>query len=1170
MPEWTTEQKNAIDSRNGTILVSAAAGSGKTAVLVERVIQRLKDEKNPCSADSLLIVTFTRAATQQMKERIYETLSNELAKQPDNAHLRRQLTMLPFAHISTIDSFCNDIVRENFHEIDLTPDYRLLEGAQLKILQSDVMSKLMGELYKENSDEFTELVNVLANSTDDSAVSNLIFSLYSYSSAFANPEMWLDGLLEEYEEYTSLDSGKWGILIKAHTIQMIDHCLKICKKIEECAINDETVREKLSDNIFEITSTVDKISDLLENGTWDEIRNCLLDTKFSNIKAIRGYSSYEFDFIKSAKKEISEIIKKAAVNFCASEKENVEDMEYLYPIVKKLISAVKRYGEMLKEEKIKLNSFDFSDISHYALDLLVSFDETGNIKKTDLAENISQKYAEILVDEFQDINDMQNQLFNAISRNGENLFMVGDVKQSIYRFRQAMPEIFLSRRENLNEYKNENYPAKITLGRNFRSRSGVTDIINFVFSQLMQKELGSIVYDESEALVASADFNKPDFPQAELHIIGNLDSAKVNREIEAQHIADTINDIINKRMQVKDKNCYRNATYRDFCILLRSASGRAEKYADILTKNNIPVYISDKTGFFACAEISNAINLIRIIDNPIQDIPLLAVMLSPIFGFTADEMALLRIDERKLPIYHCVLKAAKNGNKKCMAFLDKLEELRMLSSTLPCSQFIHEMYEITGSKAIAYAMKNGSQRNSNLNKLIEYAEKYESTGKRGISGFIRFIDKIQKQNADLESAVDNSETANVVRIMTIHKSKGLEFPICILADTSAKFFDETKNTASFHPDYGICFDIRDSRRKCKYPTVGKKALSIAEKKSSYSEELRVLYVALTRAKERLICVARYDNIDKRLNELAKSLSVNNNITPYMLLSKNSFSDWLLMAFLRHPDAHLLRNTAGYTDLPSLKSDASLTVKIIDSITFPEEKESLSVKASADDKLLDEIKKRIEYKYPYEELKNIKAKSAPSEFENTDFDTKYFAKTKPSFLSKTGMNPAQRGTAMHKFMEFFDYSSDDYSIDFQLEKMLENNHLTEDESNVLEKDKLERFFSSEIAKRIKNSPLLLREKKVTVGIKAGKLYPDLPENIKDETVVIQGFVDCAFEENGKLVIVDYKTDRNASAETLRERYYNQLKMYEYALHECTGMEIECTLIYSFDNGEYVKL
>ncbi|MCQ2486045.1 MAG: helicase-exonuclease AddAB subunit AddA [Clostridia bacterium] len=1174
MPEWTSEQLKAIDSRDGTVLVSAAAGSGKTAVLVERVIRRLMDKNKPCSADRLLIVTFTRAATQQMRERIFQAISDKLRDNPDDAHLKRQLVMLPFANISTIDSFCGDIVRENFHDIDIAPDYKMLEGAQLKLVEADAISRTLDELYKENSDEFTEIVNILANGTDDSAVGALIQRLYNNSIAFAQPDVWLDGLADEYNTTLPLAQSRWGRIIVRQAKETVAQAGRIAEKMQACLDADETAKEKYSANVLEIEQGITALADVIENGSWNEIKDAIADFKLSNLGRLpKGYSSDETEFIKEQKKEINKQIKeKLAPLFCSTEEENAEDMTYMKPLAEKMISAVKRYGEILAEEKRRINSVDFSDISHLALNLLVTCGENGEMRKTKLAESISEKFDEILVDEFQDINELQSALFRAVSKDDTNMFTVGDVKQSIYRFRQAMPEIFLKRRDKMADYVDGNYPAKIILDRNFRSRSGVTENVNFVFSQIMSKDAGGLDYTREEELVAAAPYEPCDFAQTELHIIGDLEDEKVSRTIEAQHIADIINDTIKEKMQITDKNGTRDATYRDFCILMRATGGgRAETYAEALSRNNIPVYVSNKAGFFQAAEINSMLNLMRVIDNPIQDIPLLAVLLSPFFGFTADELARMRIDERKKPIYHCLLKSADSGNRKSADFLDSLERLRMLSSTLSCADFVRELYDFTGCKAIANAMKNGSQRNANLNMLVDYASKYEETGKRGLSGFIRFIDRVQQQNGDLEAASDISEAADVVRIMTIHKSKGLEFPVCILADLNSKITNDNQTgIAAFHPDYGICFERRDGRTKCQYPTVGRKALTVAEKNSAVSEELRVLYVAMTRAKEKLICVTRYDHIQRKLKAASLLLNGKNLIAPFLILNENSMADWLIAAFMRHPDAEIMRK---YTDgkISVLDAKERLEVKIINSVDEAQSTDEEKADGSAvDEAMLDEIRQRIAYEYPYASLAPVRAKSAPSDFEATRFDTSYFASSKPQFLSKSGMNPAARGTATHKFMEFFDYSAQSYDVEEQTKRMVSENHLTQNEADVLEKDKLRRFFSGEIADRIRKSPLLMREKKVTVGIKAGELYPDLPDNARSETVVIQGYVDCAFEENGKLVIVDYKTDRNVTMDELRERYGSQLKMYEYALGECTGMEIAGTLIYSFDNGTYIEL
>lgn len=1176
MPEWTSEQKKAIESRKGTVLVSAAAGSGKTAVLVERVIRRLTDRENPCTADRLLIVTFTRAATQQMRERISQAISDELRKNPDDEHLKRQLIMLPFAKISTIDSFCNDIVKENFHDLDFTPDYKMLEGAQLKLTQAEAMNRTLDEYYKENSPEFTELVNLLANGTDDSAVGELIAKLYNYSMAFPKPAVFLDSLLSDYSEDIPLAESRWGQLILDYAHSTVEKCASLLEYTLSEIETDDIVSEKYGPSLAESVKIVYGILDLIKENKWDETLTALRTLKLPKFGRLpTGYTSPQAEFAKKQKDTVSkELTKKLPKYFCVTTTEHADDMTYLKPIVGKLLEAVNRYGEILWEEKQKINSVDFADITHLALKLLVSYDENGLPVRTKLAGELSQKFDEILVDEFQDINELQNTLFWAVSKDETNMFMVGDVKQSIYRFRQAMPGIFLRRRDGMEDYVEHNYPAKITLDRNFRSRSGVTENVNFVFGQLMSKDAGDLDYDEREALVAAAPYDSCDFPQAELHIVGSLeDGRRVSKEIEAQHIADTINSVIKSGMKITEKDSTRPVTYRDFCILMRATGGgRAELYADVLSKNNIPAYVSDKEGFFASTEISTVLNLMRVTDNPLQDIPLLAVMLSPIYGFTADDLARMRVEERKKPLYHCVLNSAQGGNKKCIDFLEKLDNLRMLSSTLACSEFVRELYEITGYKAIVCALKNGSQRNANLNMLLDYATKYEDSGKRGLSGFIRFIDRVQRQNADLESASDISEAADVVRIMTIHKSKGLEFPVCILADLNKEFTnDNQKGISAFHPDYGICFDRHDSRTKCQYSTVGKKALFLAEKFSSLSEELRILYVAMTRAKERLICVTRYDNIESKLEDL--SLCVNQTaprIDSADVLNKNTMADWLVMSFLRHPDADNLRHLSGREDSISiLRCPEKLSVCVINSVSETEEISATEEKAPSDETLLEEIKARIDYKYPYESLAFVRAKSAPSEFDSTGFSTSYFASSKPQFLSKSGLNPASRGTATHKFMEFFDYTADTFDVDSQIEKMIADRHLTKQEADALERDKLRRFFESDIALRIKNSPLLLREKQVTVGIRACELYPDLDVPC-DETVLIQGYVDCAFVEDGELVIVDYKTDRGVTMQQLCERYRTQLKMYEYALSECTGMAVRGTLIYSFENAEYIAL
>lgn len=1168
MPEWTTEQKKAIESRDGTILVSAAAGSGKTAVLVERVIRRLSDENKPCPADKLLIVTFTRSATHEMRERIYRALSDKAAANPDSTYLKRQLSLLPFAKISTIDSFCGEIVRDNFHELNISPDSKLLEGAELKIMENEALEKTLNELYAEKSPAFTALADLLVNGADDAALGELIKELYRNSTAFALPQEWLDSLLDEYAFDGGLSQSRWGQLILTEAQQATAYYGNIAHKMLACAAEDEVVLEKYGPSIREICAVLDGLRATMAEKDWDEICEAATTVKLPNLGRLpKGYTSEIAEYVKEKKKLITGALDTITKLFCATQSENNEDMRLLKPIAEKLVYAVKLFRNHFDAIKRRADGMDFSDITHFALQLLIKF-EDGKPVKTKLAEEISEQFEEILVDEYQDINEIQNMLFTAVSRNGENLFTVGDVKQSIYRFRQAMPEIFLKKRNALADYTDGNYPAKITLDRNFRSRRGVTENINFVFNQLMSEETGGVDYGESEALQAAASYPECDFSQAQLHILSGED--RTTRTREAEYVAQLIQKAIDSKMQITDKYGTRAASYGDFCILLRSVSnGKAQTYSQALTDLNIPSYVSESTGFFAATEVSIAVNLIRIIDNPMQDIPLLSVMFSPMFGFTADELAKMRIANRKAPIYHCVVGFAQSGDKKSANFLDRLDRLRMLSSTLSCADFLREAYEETGYRAIVSAMKNPEARLANLNVLTDFAEKYESAGHRGLSGFIRFIDRIQKQNGDLESASQASDTADVVRIMTIHKSKGLEFPVCIVADLSAPF-NRNKNAFAFHPDYGICFDVKDNKNKRKYPTVGKKAIDIAESNSSLSEELRILYVAMTRAKEQLICVTRCDNPDKKLSDLASGIEAGKLLPAYLIKSRKSMAEWLWLTLLRHPDAHIMRVKAGAAENIVLPADEKFEVIFADCADCEiAETVQETAEKRTDDRLTDLIRERIAYQYPYGDLSGIAAKSAPSDFEADSFSTQYFASAKPRFLSKSGMTPANRGTATHKFMEFYDYASD-ADVEQQIAVMLSENHLMQEEANVLEVPKLERFFAGELAARIKSSDMLLREEKVTIGVPAAELYEGLSETAGKEIVLVQGYVDCAFCEDGAWIIVDYKTDRVNAAEELKEKYAVQLHLYERALSECTGMTVKETLIYSFETGEYVRL
>ncbi len=1165
MPEFTKEQLQAIESRKGTILVSAAAGSGKTTVLVERVIRRLEDRSAPCSADRLLIVTFTKAATAQMKEKIASELDKRLEADPENVHLLRQRMLLPFAHISTIDGFCGELVRENFHQLGISPDFKILDEAELDVMRSDAIDKVINLAYKENSPEFRNLLSLFVSGSDDRNLANIVLSIFRNSRAFPFPDKWLDSLITPFEEEREPEDSMWGKVILDYIADMVDYCLRLTKKITDMFSYECEMADAYGPVFYYYKSYLTELKDKLESATWEEIFEHVSKFNSGRLGSVpKGCRTVFTESAKTVKSEISDIMnKKIPPLFCSNGEEFKDDIEFLLPVVKELVRLVKAFSQEFNAIKAAGNGMDFNDVVDYTLKLLIEdVDDLGNPVKTPLAKSISEQFDEILVDEFQDINETQNMLFKAVSKDESNLFMVGDVKQSIYRFRQAMPDIFLKKKDSLEPYVENNYPAKIILDFNFRSRSGVTNYVNFVFSQLMSKKAGELDYTFEEELKPKALFPEKEDPDAELHFISHPE-IKVDRAFEAEYIAKYIKECIDSGMTVTVSGTSRKATYRDFCILLRSTKNKAEIYSAVLSKAGVPCHISSKNGFFDATEIKTALALIKTVDNPLQDIPLVTVLLSPMFGFTPDILAKLRIDSRGTSYYSCVKKGAEKGNRKCIEFLSVFERLRTLSTTLGAGEFIREALDFTGYDAYVCAMTDGSRRKANLSLLLDYATKYERAGHIGISGFIRFFDRVEKQKGDVETANEISENADVVRIMSIHKSKGLEFPICILADCSGRFNDDfTKENVLLHPEFGIGLKRIDGYRK--YETIPQKALRLAQLRSQRSEELRVLYVAMTRAKEKLVCILRDGNPHKRIAEACSYALSEKVIPPYKVLSAKSMGEWLLLASVRHLD---FSESVSFLTVDKITSDSNIKFVQEYEPEFSDEAKDAVSCGNVDKELYELLSQRLSFEYPYGNLSDIVAKVSPSQLENTGDSLTYFAKSKPGFITKDGMNSASRGTAVHKFMEFFDYHCDD-DVASQAERMVKDKKLSSEEKEVLDFKSLKRFFESDIAKDIRNSDRLVREKKITFTVAAKEFYPEVTDDT--EQIVVQGYIDCAFIKNNKWTIVDYKTDKVDSCEILKERYYNQLKMYERALHECTGIPVEATVIYSLSLGQSIQI
>ena len=1178
--DWTTDQQHAIECCKGSVLVSAAAGSGKTTVLVERVIRRLTDEDNPCSAEDLLIVTFTRAATAQMREKIGAAILKRLSEDPTDRHLRRQYMLLPFAKICTIDSFCNDLVRENFHALGISPDYSLLDNETAVIMKNDVCEAMLERAYEEDSDgSFSGLSDMMSSGSSDEDFAKLIIKMYDISTAYPFPDLWLDSLIEEYSQ-PDINKSCWGGIIKKYICDMLDYCVSSSRDMMTAMESDSIVADAYG---AAVQSDINMYAELREkvNRDWDEALEAFNTVKYMGLGRVpKGYESETKNAVMTARKKLKDLLKKVPNIMCVSSGEHAEDVRLMRGPVTKLIELVKQFGREYSAEKDKMNSADFSDILHRALNLLAVSDGNGGYIKTDLARELSSHYVEILVDEYQDINEAQDMIFKAISANENNLFTVGDVKQSIYRFRQAMPEIFLRRRGTTHSFESGEYPLGITLGSNFRSRVGVTSCVNYIFRQLMSTEAGELEYDDSEALNAAAKYPERDTPDCELHVVTDKGNRADTLEAQARYVARYIDRTVREGKTLVTKGgALRPASYGDFCILLRTAKNVSSVYANALSERGIPVFSPETGGFFEAAEISFILSLLRVLDNPVQDIPLAAVVLSPLFGFSAGELADIRASAKERleagetePLYRSVAASADEGNEKAAAFLKKIESLRRLSLTLSAGELVRRVCEETGFDAIAGAMPDGERRRLNIGLLCDYAEKYEAAGNLGLSGFIRFIDKVARTSGDLATAARPSENADIVRIMTVHQSKGLEFPICILADMQHAF-NERDNTESvlISSSAGLGMKRRTEDGISVYDTASRRAAVITSERMGRSEEMRVLYVALTRAKENLVMVTSVPNPEKGLAKVAVECGIGERANPFAVLRMNNFSDLVLTALMRHPAADELRKLSG-VDVPIFlpeKDRFKLKVVVSDSESFMTESAN-EQKIAAKPVFFDEVCERLDYSDPRSVLSSVPAKRAASDGSERGINREYFASSRPAFMSSGGLTPAQRGTATHKFMQFSDYAAARADIESELARLVDGGFLSEDEGKAVNVSAAKRFFMSSLAERIFASDNVMREKKFAALFPAKFFYPELTGEAAEEKIVVQGIADCVFVEDGKLVIVDYKTDTGVDAEALLDRYSAQLGIYREALSQALGMPVKETLLYSFFMNSTVKV
>ena len=1191
---WTKEQKQVITLRDKNILVSAAAGSGKTAVLVERIIGRILDEKNPVDIDRMLIVTFTSAAAAEMRERIGEAIHAALEKDPGNSHLIRQSTLLHYAQITTIHSFCLNLIHTYFHQVDLEPNFRIAEEGELNLLQEDVMQEVLNANYERGTEEFLQFVECFATGKKDDGLKDMILKLYDFAMSYPWPKEWLRNILACYrfEDFGELEQKEWMQAGVTYLKNMFTNLSQIAgDNIKIASENDGpeyllgTVRKDLL-----------QMEHLKAAETYRQMAAALSELSFDRLPSSRGYegSKEKLDWVKEQREQIKDTIKKIKADFFfAGEEEIANRLSSMGPVAEELMRLTEEFMDAFDRKKREKNLLDFDDLEHFALKILI--DESTK-EPTEAALQCRKLYEEVMIDEYQDSNLVQESLLSVVSKEAEgvyNRFMVGDVKQSIYRFRLARPELFMEKydtyfsdEEKEETGKNERC-QKIELRKNFRSRKEVLEITNDIFYRIMKADLGRINYDASAALYPGAVYEESGDMKAELIVADSKDELLEEAELtdpirlEAELVASRIRRMI-REQKVTDKATghLRPAVYSDIVILLRSFGKYADTFMEVMEEKKIPAYAASKTGYFKTIEIQTILNLLKILDNPRQDIPLAAVLRSPVGGFSDEELALLKASGKKKSFHSCILEPAAEELpeelfRKLNGFLEKLSSYRELVTRLSIHELLYHILEDTGYARYAAAMPGGERRKANIEMLLEKAAAYEKTSYRGLFHFIRYMNKLQKYEVDYGEADVVGENANAVRIMTIHKSKGLEFPIVFVCQTAKQFNRmDVRSQMVIHPDLGAALDYIDPKLRIKGATLYKKAVAKQMELESLGEELRVLYVAFTRAKEKLVITGVEKEIRDKIEKQMKRQQAGD-LSFFVRAGANSFLDWILPGMIAAGDGDLIQ----VWDVQDLVEEETISrIKEAEGFDF------LLQQTIGEDKEADAyVEEQLSYRYPCRIETSRKTKYSVSElkhraieavFEEEERGENPFAEEEiipyiPKFAGgESEVNRgALRGSAMHRVVECLPIEklagneNLDQELDGQIAEIVEKGLMTEEMRLLLNKEKLKHFYQSDLALRMKRAAdrkELYLEQPFVMGRPADEIEKDG----SDTMVLIQGIIDVFFLENQEIVLLDYKTDSVKSEKELVDRYRKQLELYQRALEDNLGMKVKEKLIYSF--------
>ncbi len=1188
---WTESQKKVIDRRERNILVSAAAGSGKTAVLVERIIQKITQDK--VDIDKLLIVTFTNAAAAEMRERIRDAIEKKLEEEPEDTHLQRQFTLVHNAQITTIDSFCLYVIRNYFYKIDLEPNFRVADEGELSLLRSDVLGKLLEAHYAAGEEAFLSFVAGYGSAKSDQAIQDMILKMYTYAQSYPWPDEWLVSCGQAYDlkEEADMEQADWMKQFLDSLVTAVSDCgsqmreaLNVCEEPDGPYMYADALKEDIR-----------RLDAIRESGSYarfgEEIN--AYAKAFPKLAAARKFegSVEKKELVQNIRNAMKKEIKDMRDKFFFKEPEEIFlDMKKTAPAVKMLVALTEEFASCFAAEKKRKNLVDFSDMEHFALKILV--DQTTK-EPTETADEFAALFDEIMIDEYQDSNYVQETLLRAVSKERfgqNNLFMVGDVKQSIYRFRLARPELFME--------KFDTYAAgtpgceRIDLQKNFRSRDEVLSGVNDIFYKIMCRDLGNVVYDENAALYPGADYPEdmdPAMFAMEVLVADESGAEEMERvELEARMIASRIHEMRKEGQTVTDKESgeLRPMEYRDIVILLRSVSGMADTFVKVLLEEGIPAFTTSRTGYFSTVEIQTVLNMLRVIDNPMQDIPLAAVLYSPVGGFSGEDLAKIRAVSGEKTFYESILtydtmpeeETDQKLRERLRGFLAKLEAFRKRVPYTPVHELITELLEETGYLSYITALPAGEQKCANVQMLIEQAIHYEDTSYKGLFHFVRYIEKLRKYDVDYGEADIINENENAVRIMSIHKSKGLEFPVVFAAGMGKTFnTQDTRSRLILHPELGIGLDCMDTVRRTKTPTLLKRTLARQTEEENLGEELRVLYVALTRAKEKLILCGCLKDVEKKFGEYRQNADTEHPVSFLARSSAHCYFDWVLPALYSYPEKYEIR-VFGETDARA----GHLKEAVRTLLTKEQVKRTVQ---TVDKELLEKIEERLSFAYPFEAEKDIKTKVSVSEikhqrmqFEPEEMETvQWYAEEEteeivPDFIEKRDRvnRGALRGSAMHLVMQCLPFAGSPSDgnkkqmyawIAEELEKLKKAGRLDETMYELVRIPMIVDFFASSLGKRMVQADQreeLRKEKAFVLGIPAGEIW----DCDSRELVLVQGIVDAFFYEDGDIILMDYKTDSVEKPEQLIQRYQAQLDLYARALEEATGKKVREKIIYSF--------